>query len=178
MRTSPAVPATRGFSHSLQERSDSPQRERAYVHFQPIHARSFPRQLCGRRVRQALALGSRVAIGTGSRLRLVPGADTNITLGLSARRQPTAHRFAACAPGRQDLPAGLFGTAFRDCLGFRIKIAALPAAEIHSRVMRITQIRLLGQGRVGPILSRRAPAPLSCSYGSTHPLGRWSPHLS
>lgn len=103
MRTSPAVPATRGFSHSLQERSDSPQRERAYVHFQPIHARSFPRQLCGRRVRQALALGSRVAIGTGSRLRLIPGVDTNFTLGLPARRGPTARRFAADASGR---PAG------------------------------------------------------------------------
>ena len=31
--------------------------------------------------RQALALGSQVAIGTGSRLRLIPGADTNATLG-------------------------------------------------------------------------------------------------
>ena len=95
--------------------------------------------------RQALALGSQVAIGTGSRLRLVPGVDTNFALGLPARRGPTARRFAVCAPGRQNLPAGLFGTAFRDCLGFRIKIAALPAAEIQGWAMLITQIRFSGR---------------------------------
>lgn len=55
--------------------------------------------------RQALAFGSQVAIGTGSRLRLFSGVDTNITLGLPARRGPTARRFAADASGR---PAGSY----------------------------------------------------------------------
>lgn len=111
--------------------------------------------------RQALALGSQVAIGTGSRLRLVPGVDTNFTLELPARRGPTARRFAVCAPGRQNLPAGLFGTAFRDCLGFRIKIAALPAAEIQGWVMLITRIRLRVRIALDPISADvRQPPPV------------------
>lgn len=68
--------------------------------------------------RQALAFGSQVAIGTGSRLRLIPGVDTNFTLGLPARRGPTARRFAADAPGRQNLPQDCLGLPFGTVLDF------------------------------------------------------------
>ena len=82
----------------------------------------------------------------------------------------TARRFASCPPGRRKLPVGLFGTAFRDRLGFRIKKAALPAAEIQSRVMRITQIRWRVGPAMGPLSAGVRQLPLFGCIGSTHPL--------
>ena len=59
--------------------------------------------------RQALALGSQVAIGTGSRLRLVPGVDTNFALDCRLGGDlPLAD--SPCA-----LPAGRICP--QDCLG-------------------------------------------------------------
>lgn len=112
------------------------------------------------------------AYGTGSATRLLLGADTNSCVRYG-ERPGSPHRspglpFADSLPPRNG--CRIVGwTDFWESAGLRIKIAALPAAALLSWVFCITRIRLLGQGRVGPILSRRAPAPLSCSYGSTHP---------
>ena len=67
-------------------------------------------------LRQSLTSAYQVAIGTGSELRLVLGADTNFTLGLPTLRRPTVHRFAVRPSNREKGPQDCLGLPFGTAL--------------------------------------------------------------